>query len=144
MDKKEIDNRFGGFGKISFTSVTKINDFIGYLQEGKVKGTKCKTCGEIYFPPRADCCASMDSAMDWFEVQGCGTLQTFSTLYYAPAGLEKDLPYSIAVVDFGSFRMFGHLDTAIAADRLRIGMKLEVYVQKLSGKQIIYGFRETR
>jgi len=142
MDKREIDKRFGGFGKISFTSVTKVNNFIGHLQEGRVTGTRCKTCGKIFFPPRADCCASMDSAMDWFEIQGRGTLQAFSTLYYAPAGLEKDLPYSIAVVDFGSFRMFGHLDPAIAIDRLRIGMKLKVYVQTLSEKQVIYGFQE--
>jgi len=144
MGKKETDGRFGNFGKVSFTSLTKIDDFIDHLREGKVTGTRCRTCGKIFFPPRTDCCESLGSAMDWFEVTGCGTLQTFSTLYYAPAGFEMDLPYTIAVVDFGSFKVFGRLDPAIAAKRLQIGMKLKIDVYKINEKQLSYRFQEVQ
>lgn len=144
MGEKEIDNRFSRFGTVSFTSITKVNDFINYLEQGKIMGTRCKTCGERFFPPRADCCKSLDSNMEWLEVTGYGILQTFSTLYYAPAGFETDLPYTIAVVDFGSCKVFGQLDPAIDAKSLQIGMKLKIAVHKLNEKQLIYRFQEVQ
>ena len=48
---KEIDVRFSKFGTVSFTSTTKVNDFMDRLEQGKVSGTKCKGCGKTYFPP---------------------------------------------------------------------------------------------
>ena len=36
--KKEIDDRFKKFGTVSYTSVTKVNDFIKYMEEGRVMG----------------------------------------------------------------------------------------------------------
>ena len=52
MAKNELDSRFAQFGTVSFASVTQVNDFIGYLEEGKLMGTRCKTCGKSFFPPR--------------------------------------------------------------------------------------------
>ncbi|RLB37641.1 MAG: DNA-binding protein, partial [Deltaproteobacteria bacterium] len=37
--KKDVDTRFSRFGTVSFTSITKVNDFIDYLEQGKVMGT---------------------------------------------------------------------------------------------------------
>jgi hypothetical protein len=50
MGKKEVDDRFKKFGTVSFTSITKTNDFIDYLESGKVMGTRCKNCGLAFFP----------------------------------------------------------------------------------------------
>ncbi len=47
---KETDVRFGKFGTISFTSTTKVNDFIDRLEQGKVSGSRCKGCGKSLFP----------------------------------------------------------------------------------------------
>ena len=57
--------------------------------------------------------------MAWFEVENTGELATFSTLTYAPAGFEKELPYTIAVLDYGDFRVFGRTVPAIPAEELR-------------------------
>ena len=43
--KKEVDDRFKRFGTVSFTSITNINDFIDYLDQGKIMATRCKECG---------------------------------------------------------------------------------------------------
>lgn len=142
MDKKEVDCRFNKFGTVSFTGLTRVNDFIDHLQEGKVMGTRCKTCGTHFFPPRADCCKSLDGNMEWFEVSGVGTLQTYSTLSYAPVGFEKDLPYTIAVVDFASVKVFGRLDSLIPRERIAVGMRLRLAVCKLHNTQIMYIFKE--
>ena len=70
MGNKEQDARFKKFGTVSFTALTKVNDFIDHLEEGKITGTKCKHCGKVYFPPRADCYNCFNSEMEWFEITG--------------------------------------------------------------------------
>ena len=74
MAKQEEDTRFSKFGTVSFTALTKTNNFIDHLEEGKVMGTKCKKCGQIFFPPRADCYSCFSSDMEWFKVSGKGKL----------------------------------------------------------------------
>jgi len=141
MAAKEIDNRFSKFGTVSFTAFTRVNDFIDHLQRGRVMGTRCRTCGARYFPPRADCCRSLDSDMEWVDLPGMGTLLTYSTLSYAPTGFGEDLPYTIAVVDFGSVRVFGRLDRTLPAESISIGMRLKLEVLKLPGGNVSYEFR---
>ena len=141
MAEKEIDNRFSKFGTVSFTGLTRVNDFIDHLQQGRVMGTRCRTCGTRYFPPRADCCKSLDSDMEWFDVTGAGTLLTYSTLSYAPTGFGQDLPYTIAVVDFDSVRVFGRLDRSVPAENISIGMPLKLDVRKLPDGNLAYEFR---
>ncbi|MDD3249246.1 MAG: Zn-ribbon domain-containing OB-fold protein [Smithellaceae bacterium] len=142
MEKKEVDNRFRQFGTVSFTGLTRVNDFIDRLKEGKIMGTRCKTCGAHFFPPRADCCLSLNSDFEWFEIDGVGTLETYSTLFYAPTGFEEEIPYTIAVVDFGVVKVFGRLYAGIPREKVAIGMKLGVAVNKPSVTQISYHFIE--
>ena len=47
-EKKEGDDRFNKFGTVSFTSRTKTNDFIDYLEKGVITGTRCKDCGGLF------------------------------------------------------------------------------------------------
>ncbi len=141
MAGKEIDNRFSRFGTVSFTGLTRVNDFIDHLQRGRVMGTRCRTCGARYFPPRADCCKSLDSDMEWVDLPGIGTLLAYSTLSYAPTGFGEDLPYTIAVVDFGSVRVFGRLDRSLPAESIAIGMRLKPEVIELPGGNVSYEFR---
>ena len=70
--KKEVDDRFKKFGTVSFTAITKVNDFIDYLEQGKVMASRCQTCGMVFFPPRADCYKCLTSDMEWVEVSGKG------------------------------------------------------------------------
>jgi len=142
MAKKELDTRFSKFGTVSFTSITKTNDFVGYLEQGKVMGTKCKTCNVKFFPPRADCYKCLSNDMEWFEVAGKGKLLTFSKLQYGPVGFEGDLPYSIAVADFGDYKVFGRLSTDIPENDIRVGMEVKTVATSLPNGQINYVFEK--
>jgi uncharacterized OB-fold protein len=142
MSKKEIDNRFSKFGTVSFTGITRINDFVGYLEQGKLMGTKCKKCGIRYFPPRADCYQSLDSDIEWFEVQGKGKLLSYSTLTFAPTGFTQDLPYTIAVLDYGDYKVFGRIDKSIPEEELSVGMEMKSVVQQLPNEHISYVFQK--
>jgi uncharacterized OB-fold protein len=80
--------------------------------------------------------------MEWFEITGTGKLISYSTLSYAPTGFEQDLPYTIALVQFGDkVRLFGRLSKEIRAEEITIGMDLRVAPVELSNGQISYEFR---
>ena len=92
MGKKEKDERFRKFGTVSFTGTTRVNDFIDHLEQGRVTGTRCETCNRAFFPPRADCCDCRTSRMAWFDVQGAGSLITYSTRPSVPGALKRICP----------------------------------------------------
>ena len=144
MGKKirEVDDRFKKFGTVSFTSITKINDFVDYLEKGQVVGTKCKDCGLSFFPARADCYQCLSSNMEWFEVTGTGKLITYSKLEYAPVGFGDDLPYAIALLDYGDYKVFGRLAPDLSEDEISVGMEMTTVANQLPNGQMNYVFQK--
>ncbi len=140
--KKEVDDRFKKFGTVSFASITRVNDFVSHLDEGKVTGTRCKDCGAIFFPPRADCYKCLTSNMDWFDVSGTGKLVSFSELKYAPVGFDGDLPYCIALLDYGDYKVFGRLSSDLSQESVEVGMDMKTVVNKLPNGQVNYIFEK--
>jgi uncharacterized OB-fold protein len=140
--EKDIDVRFAKFGTISFTSTTKVNDFIDRLEQGKVSGSKCKGCGKIYFPPQADCNNCFGKDMEWFDASGKGSLLTYSKLEYAPVGFENDLPYRIALLDFGDYKVFGRISDGVPEDEIKLGMPMKVAPNRLPNGQLNYVFQK--
>ena len=139
-EKKESDERFKKFGTVSFTSLTKTNDFIDHLEKGKIDGTRCKDCGRVFFPPRADCFQCLASNMEWFEVTGAGKLVSFSKLEYGPAGFQGDVPYSIALLDYGKFKIFGRIGKDVPETDIAVGMAMKTVVNQLPNGQLNYVF----
>ena len=142
MAKQDIDSRFSKFGTVSFAAITHVNDFIDYLEKGQIMGTKCRKCGRLFFPPRADCYHSLASDMEWFEVTGAGKLLTYSTLRYAPTGFTEELPYTIAVVDYGEYKVFGRIDRSVSEDELQVGMEMNAVVSRTLNDQLTYAFKK--
>jgi uncharacterized OB-fold protein len=140
MAKPEEDIRFSKFGTVSFTALTKTNNFIDYLEKGKVEGTKCKKCGAVFFPPRADCFKCFSSDMEWFEVTGAGKLLSFTKLEYAPSGFEADLPYVLGLVDYGDYKVFGRINRDIPLEEIKVGIKMTPKVVQLSNGHMNYEF----
>ena len=142
MGKKPEDVRFGKFGTVSFTKTTRVNDFIDYLEDGKVMYTHCKKCGADFFPPRADCAGCLSSDMEWREVSGTGKLVSYSQLKYAPVGFDADLPYSIALLDYGDYQVFGRLDSNLDVTEVEVGMEMITVVNPLADGQLNYVFKK--
>ncbi len=140
MGKKPEDVRFAKFGTVSFTKTTRVNDFIDYLEDGKVMYTHCNTCDADFFPPRADCAGCLSSDMAWREVSGTGKLVSYSQLKYAPVGFDEELPYSIAMLDYGDYQIFGRLSSNLDLDDVTIGMDLVTKVNALADGQLNYVF----
>jgi uncharacterized protein len=104
--------------------------------------THCKTCGADFFPPRADCAGCLESQMEWREVSGTGKLVSYSQLKYAPVGFDADLPYSIALLDYGGYQVFGRLDSSLDIADVSVGMEMTTAVNPLPNGQINYVFKK--
>lgn len=141
-NKPDKDIRFSKFGTVSFTATTKVNDFVDYLEDNKVMGTRCPACNLSFFPPRADCCDCQARELEWFEVTGSGKLVTYSQLKFGPIGFEDDLPYAIALLDYGDYRVFGRLAADVPDEKIKIGMPMQTVVNKLSNGQLNYVFQK--
>ena len=128
------------FGKVSFTAETKAAQFVDYLNQGRVMATRCRACGTIHFPPKLDCPSCSSGNAEWFEVTEPGTLATYSKVTYGPSGFEDDAPYTLAIADFGNFKMFGRMCKDIPPAELKVGMKVKVAPVKLPGDRVSYEF----
>ncbi len=140
--KREVDDRFKKFGTVSFTAISKINDFIDYLEKGQVMGTRCQDCGLVFFPPRSDCHHCLAGNMEWFEINGTGKLVTYSKLEYAPIGFQDDVPYCIALLDYGDYKVFGRIAADVPEQEVSIGMEMKTSVNELPNGQLNYVFQK--
>jgi len=131
---------FENYGIVSFTGETKAAAFVDYLAQGKVMTTKCRDCGTISFPPKMDCPDCMSSNVDWFEISGSGIVETYAVVTYGPSGFENDAPYTLAMVDFGRFKVFGRMNKGIPSEQLAVGMKVKAVPVKLPENRLSYEF----
>ena len=89
-------------------------------------GTKCKKCGEIYFPPRADCLKCMNDTFEWIEYSGRGKLHSYTKIYAAPKGFEDIAPYILGIVDLEEGGRLISWIGDIPENDLKIDMKVKV------------------
>jgi len=131
---------FEKFGRKSFASHAKVESFVEYLENGELRGTQCKSCGKQYFPPRADCNGCLGNDMDWFKIEGIGTLVSHTRAGFAPTGFEADVPYTLAMADFNGIKVFGRLTGDIPEEEVKVGMNLQLNILTFSDGQLSYEF----
>jgi uncharacterized OB-fold protein len=121
---------FKWFGKVNFAPYTKVTDFAKHLKDGRLMGTRCKSCGAFSFPPRADCEVCMSGDFEFVEVSGKSTLQTYTKIVAAPTGFEDVVPYTVGVVDLEEGgRALAWFGETVKEDEIKIGMELQVVPQ---------------
>jgi uncharacterized protein len=130
---------FDQFGVLSFTGMTKAGQFVDFLAKDEVRGTVCMKCGAKFFPPRNDCDVCLSSDMEWFLVEGEGTLLTYTKAMFAPAGFEKDAPYVLGVAQFpDGTKVFGRVDKSLGDASVKAGMKVKLRVVHLEDDRLSY------
>ena len=71
------------------------------LRESKYRmmGTKCETCGSLYFPPRYFCPkCRREGRIGPFQFSGNGEIVSYTIIRTAPSGFEKLVPYVVAII----------------------------------------------
>lgn len=121
---------FKWFGKVNFSPYTKVSEFAQYLKDGYLMASRCKRCGAVSFPPRADCEECTSGDFEFFEISGKATLHTFTKIVAAPTGFEDVAPYIVGVADLEETgRVLAWLGDTIKEEEIEIGMQLQVVPQ---------------
>jgi uncharacterized OB-fold protein len=131
---------FDEFGRITFVPFTKVSEFVEYLKNGKLEGTRCKKCNKIIFPPKADCTDCAGSEIEWVEFSGKGKLHTYTVISAAPTGFEDNVPYAIGVIDLeeGGRLLAWFENKDIGEEDLKVGMNVMIVPKKIEDERVIY------
>ena len=80
-----------------------VYNYLTYLEQKKLMGSKCKKCNEMYAPPRKLCIKCNTADMEWIEFSGKGNLVAFScihvgTKFFVDKGYSMKKPYCFSVI----------------------------------------------
>lgn len=100
-------------------------------QRYRLIGEECDNCETKIFPPRDICPNCHQPAKNKFEFSGKGTVETYTTIYEAPAGYEAQAPYTVALVKLEEGPMITAQLTDIDNDSVQIGMPVEMVTRKM-------------
>ena len=105
-----------------------------YLNEEKLMGSLCKSCGTHYVPPRAICVGCFASDMEWVKMKGKGRLAAFTCINIPPPfmiaqGYSRKKPYCTGVVELDEgARVDARIEGVDCGqpEEINIGMPLKV------------------
>ncbi|MFX0019324.1 MAG: Zn-ribbon domain-containing OB-fold protein [Promethearchaeota archaeon] len=80
-----------------------IQNYLEFIQNKKLMGSKCKDCGMLYTPVRKLCTKCNSLNMEWVEMSGKGELAAFTcitvgTPYFIEKGYDRNKPYCFSVI----------------------------------------------
>jgi uncharacterized OB-fold protein len=127
-------------------TVTRVPLREGYFIEeegGKLLGSKCKVCGQNYFPPRDRCFTCFSSEMEQIKLSQTGKLYTY-TIVRMPVAKYKP-PLALAWVELPEgIRVFTQLK-GWENVQLKIGMPVKLVLDTLwtEENKEVYGYKFT-
>jgi uncharacterized OB-fold protein len=77
--------------------ISRTHEFWDSLKAGKFVTTKCSKCGNVSFPPQADCPKCLNSKFEWVDLGRDATLVTFTHVQITPASFADNDSYTIAI-----------------------------------------------
>jgi uncharacterized OB-fold protein len=104
----------------------KTHEFWSALRQGKFITTKCRKCGNVSFPPQADCPNCMGGDFEWVEPGTDATLVTYTHVQITPASFVDSEPYIIAIGQLAEGpKVLAWLE-GIGLEGVKPGMKMRV------------------
>jgi uncharacterized protein len=106
--------------------ISKTKEFWEALRQGKLVTTKCLKCGNVSFPPQADCPKCMGGDFEWIDLGTDATLVTCTHVRVTPASFAGTDSYTIAIAQLSKGpKVLAWLE-GVEAEKAKLGMKLRV------------------
>ncbi len=113
-------------------SISPLAHYHAALQRGEL-AFQIDEDGRALFYPRVAAPLGYHGALRWTTSAGLGTV--YATTYIAPKG---ERPYNVALVDMDEgFRLMSRIES-MAADQVRIGLRVRLRVQPAQGEDDPY------
>ena len=110
-------------------SLGKYSRFFIELENKRFLATRCSKCEKVYTPPRP-LCPDCLKITKWYELEGTGTVETYSVMHFTN-GVNEDVrdlgaPVVLAYILLdGSSTLFPHVLKA-TPESVHIGMRVQV------------------
>lgn len=106
--------------------ISRTHEFWDALREGRFVTTKCTSCGNLTFPPQADCPKCMGGNFEWVDLGREATLVTFTFVQITPASFVDKDPYIIAIGEFATgLKVLAWLE-GVQPENAKPGMRLRM------------------
>ena len=120
--------------------ITKTHEFWDALKDGKFVTTKCSKCGNVSFPPQADCPKCMGNEYSWVDLGREATLVTFTYVQITPASFADNDPYVIAIGELhGGPKVLAWLE-GVRPEDAKPGMKMRIEARSAADGNPFYVF----
>ena len=105
------------------------------LQENKLLTTKCKECGELFFPPRIICPKCLSKNLEWIELCGEGKLYTWTEILdYRMQFFTKSYILGVVELKEGIGRVITKINAKSEELEINMPLKLNFVKYELKGK----------
>ena len=100
--------------------------FIALRDNKKIMGVKCSKCNLVIVPPRSICSKCYSKLDEYVELDGKGTLLTYTVVHYVPPveGLKPPFAYGVIQLD-GADTGFTHILGEVDLQSIDVGMRVE-------------------
>jgi uncharacterized protein len=100
---------------------------------GYIVGSKCKKCGEYYYPRRYVCLVCGNRDLEKTRLSGKGKIWSFTKIDQAmPKTLIREVPYVIAVVELQEKVLVKGILKNVLKTELKLGAEVEAVFEKVS------------
>ncbi|MFX1448558.1 MAG: Zn-ribbon domain-containing OB-fold protein [Promethearchaeota archaeon] len=111
-----------------------IQNYLEFIQNKKLMGSKCKDCGTINVPVRKLCTVCNSLNMEWIPLSGKGELAAFTSItvgtpYFIELGYDRNRPYCFSVIKLDEGPMVSAQLVGVDESKpetIKIGMPLKV------------------
>lgn len=92
-------------------------------------GSRCSSCGEVFFPSRLCCRRCSSSEMEETPLSRTGSLHSFTTIRVRPPHFIGEVPYVVGVVELPEGERIRTLLSHCDQSSLEIGMEMELSIE---------------
>jgi uncharacterized OB-fold protein len=109
-----------------FTPGRAASRFLRGMEQGRILGQRCPSCGKVYVPPRGACAACGVATDEEVELAHKGTVTTFCVVNVPFYGQTIKIPYvSATILLDGADIGLMHLIQECEAEDVHMGMRVE-------------------
>ncbi len=109
--------------------------FFHGLKEGKISAVKCLQCDKTYVPPKIICPECFELMDEWVNLEGTGTLLTYTEINYASPAHPVEPPFILGSIQMdGADTALVHMVSEVEHENLKAGLRLKaVFKEKTEG-----------
>lgn len=115
-------------GQFAWDTGIAIGSYLAGLKQGRLIGSRCKTCRKVVIPPRVVCEWCFRPMDEYIELKDTGTVNTFS-LCYVTWDVQRipqpEIPAVIEIDGASPFHGILHKLGEVAPEQVHVGMRVQ-------------------